>query len=47
MKVFEIDAAYLFAAGSNAHCPLDNTLRFSLGFNFDGVKKMVDNSAEE
>lgn len=47
MKVFEIDAAYLFAAGSNAHCPLDNTLRFSLGFNFDGMKKMVDNSAEE
>ena len=47
MKVFEIDAAYLFAAGSNAHCPLDNTLRFSLGFNFDGVKKMVDKSAEE
>lgn len=47
MKVFQIDAAYLFAASSNAHCPLDNTLRFSLGFNFDGMKKMVDNSAAE
>lgn len=47
MKVFEINAAYLFAAGSNAHCPLDNTLRFSLGFNFAGMKKMVDNSVEE
>jgi hypothetical protein len=47
MKVFEINAAYLFAAKSNAHCPLDNTLRFSLGFNFDGVKKMADNSVAE
>lgn len=47
MKVFQIDAAYLFAANSSAHCPLDNTLRFSLGFNFDGMKKMVDNSAAE
>ncbi len=44
MRVFEIDAAYLIASRSSAHCPLDGTLRFSLGFNFDGMKKLVDNS---
>ncbi|MCQ2189537.1 MAG: type IX secretion system outer membrane channel protein PorV [Paludibacteraceae bacterium] len=46
MRVFEINAAYLIAAHSNASCPLDKTLRFSLGFNFDGIKKLVDNSEE-
>ncbi len=45
MRVFEINAAYLIAAKSNALCPLDRTLRFSLGFNFDGMKKLVDNSS--
>lgn len=45
MRVFEIDAAYLIAARSSATCPLDKTLRFSLAFNFDGMKKMIDNSA--
>lgn len=44
MRVFEIDAAYLIASHSSATCPLDRTLRFSLGFNFDGMKKLVDNS---
>lgn len=47
MRVFELNAAYLIASHSNTHCPLDRTLRFSLGFNFDGMKKLVDNSAEE
>ncbi len=46
MRVFEIDAAYLIAASSNATCPLDRTLRFSLAFNFDGMKNLVNNSAE-
>ena len=44
MRVFEINAAYLIASHSSANCPLDRTLRFSLGFNFDGMKKLVDNS---
>ncbi|MBS7364915.1 MAG: type IX secretion system outer membrane channel protein PorV [Paludibacteraceae bacterium] len=44
MRVFEINAAYLIASRSSTHCPLDGTLRFSLGFNFDGMKKLVDNS---
>ena len=47
MKVFELSAAYLIAAHSNHACPLDRTLRFSLAFNFDGMKKLVDNSAAE
>lgn len=47
MKVFELSAAYLIAAHSNTSCPLDRTLRFSLAFNFDGMKKLVDNSAAE
>lgn len=47
MRVFEINAAYLIAAHSSALCPLDKTLRFSLGFNFDGMKKIIDNSAAE
>ncbi|MBE6326517.1 MAG: type IX secretion system outer membrane channel protein PorV [Bacteroidales bacterium] len=44
MRVFEINAAYLIASRSSKTCPLDETLRFSLGFNFDGIKKLVDNS---
>ncbi len=47
MRVFEINAAYLIAAHSNYNCPLDKTLRFSLGFNFDGMKKLVNNSDAE
>lgn len=45
MRVFELNAAYLIAAHSNQNCPLNKTLRFSLGFNFDGMKKLVDNSS--
>lgn len=47
MRVFEIEAAYLIAAKSSATCPLDRTLRFSLGFNFDGMKNLIDNSNED
>lgn len=47
MRVFEIEAAYLIAAKSSAKCPLDRTLRFSLGFNFDGMKNLIDNSNED
>ena len=47
MKVFELSAAYLIASRSSSTCPLDRTLRFSLGFNFDGMKKLVDNTAAE
>lgn len=45
MRVFELNAAYLISARSSATCPLNKTLRFSLGFNFDGMKKLVDNSS--
>lgn len=47
MRVFELDAAYLIASRSSGICPLDKTLRFSLAFNFDGMKKLVDNSSAE
>lgn len=43
MRVFEIQAAYIIAAKSSKTCPIDRTLRFSLGFNFDGMKKLVEN----
>lgn len=47
MNIFELDAAYLIAAKSSYTCPLNGTLRFSLAFNFNGLKKLVDNSANE
>lgn len=43
MRVFEIQAAYIIAAKTSKTCPIDRTLRFSLGFNFDGMKKLVEN----
>lgn len=41
LSVFELNGAYLIApSGTN---PLDQTLRFSLGFNLDGLKKIAEN----
>ncbi|MBO4333946.1 MAG: type IX secretion system outer membrane channel protein PorV [Paludibacteraceae bacterium] len=40
LSMFELNGAYLIAQSSNN--PLDQTLRFSLGFNIDGLKKIVE-----
>ncbi len=40
LSMFELNGAYLIAT-SNSN-PLNKTLRFSLGFNIDGLKKMVE-----
>lgn len=40
LSMFNLDGAYLIApSGTN---PLDQTLRFSLGFNLDGLKKIAE-----
>lgn len=39
MKIFQLDAAYLLSSGQSN--PLDQTLRFSLAFNFDDMKEML------
>ena len=41
LSVFELNAAYLISTASSN--PLDQTLRFSLGFNIDGLKKLAEN----
>lgn len=41
MSVFQLDAAYLVSTVHNN--PLDQTLRFSLSFNMDGIKKWSGN----
>lgn len=41
LSVFDLNGAYLIST-SNSN-PLDGTLRFSLGFNIDGLKKMAEN----
>jgi len=43
-NVFGLDFAYLIASQRN---PLENTLRFTLTFDFDGLKKEVDEDAGE
>jgi hypothetical protein len=43
-NVFGLDFAYLIASQRN---PLENTLRFTLTFDFDGLKKEVDEGAGE
>lgn len=42
-NVFGLDFAYLIASQRN---PLENTLRFTLTFDFDGLKKEVNNTDE-
>ncbi|MDR1698402.1 MAG: type IX secretion system outer membrane channel protein PorV [Prevotellaceae bacterium] len=39
MNVFSIDAGYVIAAAQTS--PLDNTLRFSLSFNLDGLRGLM------
>ena len=39
MNVFAIDAGYVLAAAQNS--PLNNTLRFSLSFNIDGIRELL------
>lgn len=41
LSVFELNAAYLISQSQSN--PLDQTLRFSLGFNIDGLKKLAEN----
>lgn len=41
LSMFELNGAYLLSQTANN--PLDKTLRFSLGFNLDGLKKIVEN----
>ena len=41
LSVFELNAAYLISTAQSN--PLDQTLRFSLGFNLEGMKKLVEN----
>ena len=38
MSVFTIDAGYVFSTSSTN--PLDQTMRFSLGFDLDGLKDL-------
>lgn len=40
LSVFELNGAYLIATSQSN--PLDQTLRFSLGFNIDGLKKIAE-----
>jgi len=44
LNVFSLDFAYLIP--TTQQNPLQNTLRFSLGFNFDGMKKKEDNTSK-
>lgn len=44
-NVFEIDVAYDLSVARNN--PLDQTLKFTLGFNMAGLKKIVSNDANE
>ena len=39
MKVIKIDASYMIATAQNS--PLDQTLRFTLSFDMDGIKNLV------
>ena len=39
MNVFRLDAAYVVATSQTN--PLDQTLRFTLGFDLDGIKKVM------
>ncbi len=39
MNMFQLDAAYLIATGQTN--PLDQTLRFTLGFDLNGIKNLV------
>ena len=43
-NVFGLDVAYLIASQRN---PLENTLRFTLTFDFDGLKKEAEENNEE
>ena len=38
MNVFQLDAAYLISAAESN--PLDQTIRFSLGFDMDGLRNL-------
>ena len=38
MSIFTIDAAYVFSTSQSN--PLDQTMRFTLGFDLDGIKDM-------
>jgi len=40
MNVFKLDAAYVVATSQTN--PLDQTLRFTLGFDLDGIKKIME-----
>ena len=39
MNVFSIDAGYVISAAQNN--PLDQTLRFSLSFDMDGIQDLL------
>jgi hypothetical protein len=39
MNVFSLDAAYLISTAQSN--PLDQTLRFTLSFDMDGLKRLV------
>lgn len=41
LSMFELNGAYLISTSQSN--PLDQTLRFSLGFNLDGLKKIAEN----
>ncbi len=41
LSAFQLDAAYLLSTAGQAN-PLDQTLRFSLAFDTDGIKRMVN-----
>ena len=41
LSMFQLDAAYLISTAQSN--PLDQTLRFSLAFNFDGLKDLANN----
>jgi len=38
MSVFTVDAAYVFSTSQTN--PLDQTMRFSLGFDLDGMREL-------
>ena len=38
MSIFSIDAAYVFSTAQTN--PLDQTMRFTLGFDLDGIKDL-------
>ena len=39
MSVFSLDAAYLISTSQSN--PLDQTLRFTLSFDMDGIKEII------